>query len=253
MDIVIIGAGNVAHCLGHLLQLRGHTVCQVISRNAGHARELAESLNAKWSDELADIDMNADIYLLAVSDSAIAELNAELRLGKRIVAHTAGAVPMQAITNISSNTGVFYPLQSIRKDIREDTPIPVMLEANNEMVLKRLQSLAETISEQVVVTDSAQRQKMHLAAVFCNNFTNHLVAVCQDYCTRESLHFDLLRPLLHETFDRLERYSPGEVQTGPAIRNDQTTLHLHRELLRDYPGYLDLYNLISESIRSLYS
>lgn len=249
MEIVIIGSGNVAYCFSHLLQLRGHPIRQVISRDKDHAKQLAENLNATYSNELADIDMNADIYLLAVRDEAIRELDATLRLGKRIVAHTGGSVPMQAIRHISGNIGVIYPLQSIRKEIKEVENIPVILEAGNEMVLKRLQALAEAISDQIVVMDSRQRLKMHLAAVLCNNFTNHLLALCKDYCGREGLDFDLLRPLLHETFDRLEKFDPAEVQTGPAIRNDGNTIEQHRQLLDGYPQQLKIYELMTESIR----
>ena len=253
MDIVIIGAGNVAHCFSHQLQLHGHQIRQVVSRNIGHARSLAEQLNASSSDDLMDIDMSADVYLLAVQDDAIAEVNRELRLGKRMVAHTSGAVPMDAICNISVNIGVVYPLQSFRKELRNMQGAPVLLEASNELTLRRLRALAEGLTNRVVVMDSAQRLKMHLAAVLCNNFVNHLVTRCKDYCERESLDFDLLQPLLLETFQRLERSDPRSVQTGPAFRKDAGTQELHRAQLLGYPGLLQLYNLFSSDIEAFYS
>ncbi|GAA4312064.1 Rossmann-like and DUF2520 domain-containing protein [Compostibacter hankyongensis] len=252
MDIVIIGSGNVAHCFSHRLQLNGHQIRQVISRNREHARELAEQLNTPYSDDLLDIDMNADVYLIAIQDDAIPAVNQELRLGKRIVAHTAGAVPLDAIRNISVNTGVIYPLQSLRREMREVEKIPLLLEAANEMTLRRLGALAEALSEQVVTADSEKRLQLHLAAVLSNNFTNHLIARCEDYCEKRGLDFGLLRPILHETFQRIERNDARQVQTGPAYRNDVTTLELHRGQLKDNPDLLQLYEVLSNDIRQFY-
>jgi len=248
MEIVIVGAGNVAHCFGHLLKLHGHQILQVISRNKAHAQELGELLQAKATDDLLDINMEADVYLLAVSDDAIPGLNDELRLGKRIVAHTAGAVPLDAISRISTHTGVLYPLQSIRKELKNYPPIPIMLEASNDEVLRRLQSLAQSIASQIAIVDSRQRLQLHLAAVLCNNFTNHLFASAKRYCEQEGLDFTLLQPIIKETFDRLEKFPPESVQTGPAIRGDATTMALHRSLLEKEKHLQRIYQVMSDSI-----
>ncbi|RAJ02517.1 putative short-subunit dehydrogenase-like oxidoreductase (DUF2520 family) [Chitinophaga skermanii] len=248
MDIVIIGAGNVAHCFGHLMKLHGHQIRQVISRNPQNAEELAELLHARATTDLLDIDLEADVYLLAVSDSYIPVLNDELRLGRRMVAHTAGAVPLSAINKVSINTGVMYPLQSIRKEIKNYPDIPLMLEGNNDEVTKRLQALGQSISSNINLVSSEERLKYHLSAVFCNNFTNHLMALAKDYCETEGLDFNVLHPIIKETFTRLEKYSPEQVQTGPAIRNDQRTMAMHMDLLTKHPIMEIIYPVLSESI-----
>lgn len=246
----MIGSGNVAHCFSHLLQIKGHQIVQVLSRSKERAGVLAESLNAAWTADFRDIEMGADVYLIAVSDSAITELNQELRLGKRIVAHTAGAMPLDAIRNISVNTGVFYPLQSIRKEAHVQEKIPMLVEASNDTVLRRLKALAEAISDEVIEMDSVSRLKMHLAAVFCNNFSYHLISLCKRYCQNESLDFSLLQPIMKETFGRLENAGSLDLQTGPAARGDQITMDKHLSLLEDYPFMRALYDLLSKSIRS---
>lgn len=248
MDIVIIGAGNIAHCFGHLLKLHGHQVVQVISRNREHAKELGEMLNVPYTDDMTDIHMDADAYLLAVSDSALPELNDQLRLGKRIVAHTSGAVSLDAISRISTHTGVMYPLQSIRKEIKTYPPIPIIMEASNDEVLRRLQSLAQSIASRIEVMPSAQRLRLHLTAVLCNNFTNHLIAQAKAYCEQQSLDFTLLQPIIKETFDRLEKYPPQAVQTGPALRQDEITMALHRSLLEGQAQLQLVYQVLSDSI-----
>lgn len=248
MNVVIIGAGNVAHCFGHLMKLHGHHVTQVISRRQENAKELAELLGGEYTTDLLDINMEADVYLLAVNDSVIPELNDQLRLGRRIVVHTAGAVPMEAISKISQNIGVIYPLQSIRKEIKTYLSIPLILEGRNEEVIKRLQALAQSISPVTAVMDSAQRLQMHLAAVFCNNFTNHLIALAKFYCEQEGRDFSLLGPIIRETFSRLDKFPPESVQTGPAIRNDEHTMALHQAILSQYPAMQQIYPILSESI-----
>lgn len=248
MNVVIIGAGNVAHCFGHLMKLHGHHITQVISRRKENAHELAELLGGESTDDLLDINMEADVYLLAVNDSVIPELNDQLRLGRRIVVHTAGAVPMEAIAKISQNIGVIYPLQSIRKEIKTYPSIPLILEARNEEVLKRLQALAQSISATTATMNSAQRLQMHLAAVFCNNFTNHLIALAKFYCEQEGRDFSLLAPIIRETFSRLDKFPPESVQTGPAIRHDEQTMALHQSILAQYPSMQQIYPMLSESI-----
>ncbi len=252
MDIVIIGAGNVAHCFGHLLKLHGHQILQVISRRKESAVELAESLHSTGTDDLLDINMEADVYLMAVSDAAIPELNDELRLGKRFVVHTAGAVPLDAIKKISLNTGVIYPLQSLRKEIRNYPAIPLLLEAANDEVMRRLKSVAQSISPDIQEVNSHQRLQLHLAAVLCNNFTNHLIARAKNYCEKEGLDFTLLQPIIKETFDRLEKFSPEAVQTGPAVRNDESTMSRHRALLENEDYLKLIYQVMSDSIYDLH-
>jgi len=248
MDIVIIGAGNVAHCFGHLLKLHGHQILQVISRKKENAVELAESLHSSGTDDLLDINMEADLYLMAVSDAAIPELNDELRLGKRFVVHTAGAVPLDAIKKISLNTGVIYPLQSLRKEVRNYPAIPLLLEAANDEVMRRVKPVAQSISPDIQEVSSHQRLQLHLAAVLCNNFTNHLIARAKRYCEKEGLDFTLLQPIIKETFDRLEKFPPEAVQTGPAVRHDETTMSRHRALLENEEYLKLIYQVMSDSI-----
>ncbi|WP_343667497.1 DUF2520 domain-containing protein [Chitinophaga sp.] len=253
MNIVIIGAGNIAHCFGTLLKMHGHQILQVISRKKENAQVLAEILHASATDDLLDINMDADIYLLAVSDSAIPELNDELRLGKRIVLHTAGAVPLDAIRRISTHTGVMYPLQSIRKEVKNYPVIPLMLEASNDEVMRRLQSIAQSISSRIEVVSSEQRLQLHLSAVFCNNFTNHLIVRAKQFCEQKGLDFGLLQPIIRETFERLEKFAPETVQTGPAMRKDEETMAKHRTLMQDQPHLQEIYKVMSDSIYDFYN
>jgi predicted short-subunit dehydrogenase-like oxidoreductase (DUF2520 family) len=252
MDVVIIGAGNIAHSFGHLLKLNGHRITQIVGRSPENAEQLAQLLGTESTTDLQAIHQEADLYIVAVSDDAIPVLNDTLRLGDRYVVHTSGAQPLEAIQNISTHYGVIYPLQSLRKDRKSNATIPILIEAVDNDVLRRIRSLAGSLSDQVEVLNSVKRLKMHVAAVFCNNFTNHLLALTHRYCEQEALPFNMLEPLMRETFDRLMRHDPMEVQTGPAIRNDQKTMDCHQKLLTSHPLMQELYPLLSASIQKLH-
>ena len=75
MRVVIIGSGNVASVLGRLIQKNDHEIVQVISRNADHAKLLAQELQCPFSDNNNTVDMSAGLYLVAVNDGALYELN----------------------------------------------------------------------------------------------------------------------------------------------------------------------------------
>lgn len=250
MDIVIIGSGNVAAVLGRKLKAAGHQILQIYSRNASAASELAYEWDTESTNYKSMINRQADLYLIAVSDRAIDEVIDDLSLPGKIVVHTAASVPMDILRPVSEHYGVFYPLQSLRKDIVHSPEIPIFVDANDEYTRIRLQSLARSISsEQVATAGDGDRSKLHVAAVLVNNFTNHLYQLAESFCKKEGLDFRLLQPLIEETALRLRTNSPAQGLTGPAIRHDKATIEKHLELLHDHPALRNIYLLMTESIQ----
>jgi pyrroline-5-carboxylate reductase len=80
MDIVIMGSGNVATVLGRKFKAAGHRILQVYSRNAAAASELAYRLGSESTNYKSTINRSADVYLVAVSDDAIADATSDLFL-----------------------------------------------------------------------------------------------------------------------------------------------------------------------------
>ena len=248
MKIVIIGTGNTATILGRKLKASGHHIIQVYGRNEATANNLALELNAVAINQFSSLNLGVDIYLLAVSDGAIAEIvNQFGLLHKGIIVHTAGSVSKDVLSS-STHYGVFYPLQSLRKEIADSPDIPILIDASDENTFEVLDNLARTISGNVVKADDEQRMKLHLAAVFVNNFVNHLYAMAEEYCYNEKIDFKLLRPLVQETALRIETINPSKAQTGPAFRHDAATIQKHEELLRGYHSLKKFYTLFTESI-----
>lgn len=252
MDIVLIGSGNVAAVLGRKFKAAGHTILQIYSRNASAASSLAYEFDSESTNYKSMIHKTADVYLIAVADDAIDDVIAELRLPGKVVAHTAASVPKEILKTVTEHYGVFYPLQSLRKEMTELPDIPVFYDGSDDIVKMKLEQLAHSIAKvKVVLANDADRMKLHVAAVVVSNFTNHLYVLAEKYCQQEGLDFKQLLPLIEETALRIKNTSPKLAQTGPAIRHDKETIQKHIEILKNHPRLKNLYVLLTESIQQV--
>ncbi|HVV07345.1 MAG TPA: DUF2520 domain-containing protein [Puia sp.] len=249
MQIVIIGSGNVATVLGGKLHEAGHRIVQVFSRRPEHAMRLAKELECEYVTNWVNINHAADFYIAALSDDALRTFGSEISLPGRLVVHTGGAVPKEVLLKVSANSGVLYPLQSLRRELRPYPEIPLLVDANLPADLDRILDVARSISGQVQAADNDTRLKLHLAAVLVNNFTNHLYVLAEEYCRKEGADFNMLLPLIRETALRLSGIPPRDAQTGPAIRGDEATIGRHLELIGNYKDIKEVYTLITRQIQ----
>jgi len=252
MRVVIIGSGNTATVLGRLMLGARHEIIQVFSRREEHAVLLARQLKSGWCTDLEQLNGDADLYVVALSDSALSALGDRLSLPGKLIVHTAGSVSKDVLRPLSGNYGVLYPLQSLRKEIGDLPEIPFLVDGGNAEDLERITLFARTLSAQVRAADDLTRQKLHLTGVFINNFSNHLYTLAEDFCDKEKIDFTLLLPLIRETAGRLSTFSPRQVQTGPAVRGDWKTTEKHLELLDKYENIKELYELFTQQIRDFY-
>lgn len=251
MKVVIIGAGNVATHFALAFKAVNVQVAQVWSYHYQNAVLLANQVNAVAIKDLSALDQNADVCLIAVKDDTISGLIPQLLGFKGIVAHTSGSVSIKVFEDLFDNYGVCYPLQTFSKNkVVSFSNIPLCLEANNENTLIILKEICSKLSANVIEVDSEKRKILHLSAVFACNFTNHLYALAQQFLTVNGLDFDILRPLIEETASKVQNELPLNVQTGPAIRNDNETIKKHEQLLKEQPALLDIYKTLSESIKN---
>lgn len=250
MKVIIIGAGNVATHIAKALKAVNIVVAQIWSYHYENASQLANEVNAVAVKDLVELDVNADLCLIAVKDDAIKDIVKNLISFKGLIAHTAGAVNIDVFKDTIASYGVFYPLQTFSKTKAVDfSNIPLCLEANNEHTLAILKEFARKISSNVVEINSEKRKILHLAAVFACNFTNHMYTLANEILIANDLPFEIIRPLIAETANKIEQALPPTVQTGPAIRQDIETLKKHEELLEKQPELLKIYKTLSESIK----
>ncbi len=252
-QIVLIGTGKVAHHLGRQLVAMGREIVQVYGRHRERSEQLAQQLGAEAIQDWSALQPNADLYLLAISDRAIGtvldEWPSAIR-AKGLIAHTSGATPAKVFAPFCQRYGVFYPLQSFSPDRPADfTQIPICVYAQAPSDQEALVALAKDWGGGVHLLDDEQRAALHVAAVFVNNFSNHLFKIGAEICQTERLPFDLLLPLIQETTAKIAQHTPQAMQTGPAIREDLPTLLQHLEYLQDQPQWASLYRQLSKSIQ----
>ena len=251
--ITLIGSGKTATALGQALRDAGHQIIQIWSRTEANANELALKLGAVSITELSNLNDQADIYIIAVKDDAIENVAKQLRIGDKIIAHTSGIKSRELLKEAGGNYGIFYPFVSMTKETTVDFgKALVMIEGSNQRTSETLLSLAQSISDNVKPVDESQRQSLHLAAVFANNFTNHLYTVAEQILDEKGLSFDDLRPLIAAHLQNVLSYSPSQLQTGPAVRGDQSTIDIHTKLLSGHEDPKKIYSLITSSIQDFH-
>lgn len=250
VKVVLIGSGNLAQ---HLIvafqdaQKSGNAV-QLVQVYARTTTSLSHLLSAEDSVSSFDQLKEADVYIIAVSDNAIATVSSQLPFSNRLVVHTSGAMPMNVL-DPKNRRGVFYPLQTFTKNKKVAfESIPICIETEQVVDYELLEKLAKTISNKGTSINSEQRKALHVAAVFVNNFTNHLYQIGEAICNDHQVPFDILHPLIQETAEKITSIAPKQAQTGPAIRRDSETIIAHKALLND-PIQKQLYTILTQSIQ----
>ncbi len=248
IKVVILGGGNIAtHLADVFIRHSSISLVQVYNRTLSALEPLKK--HVPITNNLNKLK-KADIYIIAVSDNAIELISSKIKIGNSVVVHTSGSTSINVLDK-HKNFGVFYPLQSFSKDTPIDfSNIPICLEANNKKDETLLKKLATKISKTHYLINSEQREKLHIAAVFVNNFVNHLYYIGYEICSANEIDSEILQPLIQETARKTARFSPYKVQTGPALRGDTTTILKHLEKLSK--NHQEIYKLLSHSIATTY-
>lgn len=248
MQIVLIGSGNVAFHMAKAFTEAGISIAQVFGRNEKELSVISEKFNLSISTKvLAD----ADLYIISVSDSSIAEVSKKIQKTDCLVAHTSGSISRDALQG-NYRKGIFYPLQTFSKSKNLDySKIPFFIDAENDSDKEILKNVASKLSKNVMFADDEKRKYIHLTAVFACNFVNHLYARAKEISDSQHIPFEYFLPLIDETTRKIHELEPKLAQTGPAIRNDERVLELHEKLITDEEK-LKIYKTLNESIRKMY-
>ncbi|MBX2906020.1 MAG: DUF2520 domain-containing protein [Taibaiella sp.] len=252
MTFTIIGTGNIAWFIGNRLVAARHLCKGVFGRNPDSVQQLAEALLCeKFGDLKAARETEADVCFLAVTDSAVPVVAAQLAYKKTVLVHTAGAVPLEAIAKAAPDTAVLWPVYSI---LRTNQPthrnIPTAWEASSPKAERFTLAMAHIITDVLFEAKFEQRKWLHVSAVIANNFTNHLIGICERICKENKLPFSTLEPIIDQTFSRIKASSARTLQTGPAARGDVDTINEQVALLQGHPYWQNIYTAITESIKN---
>lgn len=246
--VAIVGAGNVAWHLFQAFADVGLEVNQWLSRSTPSEHFSSVSLSPQ---SIESLDSDADLVFLAVADDAVAQVSARIPKNfKGLVVHTSGAVSMDKLAD-HLRYGVFYPLQTFSKGNSVDySQVPVFIEANHKPDAQNLAELGKKVfsKERVTFLNSEKRKNLHVAAVFVCNFVNHMYTLGAEIMEAGDMDFDLLRPLIEETAQKIQHQHPFNAQTGPARRGDQKVINAHLDFLNSWNEEEDIYRLVTESI-----
>lgn len=249
LKFVFIGAGNLATHLSRRLKQQGFNILQVYSRTEKSAKELADKIDADYTNSPENISKEADIYIVAIKDSVYDEVLSKIEFTEKLVVHCSGSMPMSSLEIYARNIGVLYPLQTFSKNREVNfVEIPVFVEANSKENEKKLFDIGEKISNSVSGLNSEKRLFLHIAAVFSCNFVNHFYTMASKILSEKNIDFDVLKPLIRETAEKVQEMKPENAQTGPAVRFDRNVIDKHLSALEFDPHKRELYNSISKSI-----
>lgn len=252
--ISFIGAGNVATHLARAFYKSGICIHEIVSRSELSAMALANEVNARAISDIESLNKDSDLYVISVPDNALKKLVKNLHARNALWVHTSGSLPLQVLAAISPRTGVLYPFQTFSKSrIVEFNGVPVFIESEFAEDGQLLKSLAGKITNKVYDLDSENRQWLHLAGIFANNYTNLCLDISYQLVGFSGLSAEVLAPLIQETFRKALEIHPKDAQTGPALRNDTEIMNHHQQLLKDKAELAEMYRMLSYIIRLRHS
>lgn len=244
--VIMLGSGNVATSLAMALKDNCEIV-QIYSRTMDNAKTLAQKVGCEAIEDLKKLDKKGDIYIISVTDDAIASIIDATPSNGALWIHTSGSTPIEVFKGKRERYGVLYPMQSFSKSrIVNMSEVHIFIEGNCDKVTHEINDFASTISENVHKATSQKRQQLHVAAVFACNFANHMFTLSSEVLNEAGLPFDAMLPLIKTTIEKLNHMTPQESQTGPAARGDIKIIEKHLSSLKG--DKREIYKLLSESI-----
>ena len=245
--ITLIGTGNVATNLSLELQKKGYEIVEIWSKTEESSIILANKLNCNIISNLEELS-ETDLIIVSVKDKYIKEIISKISDKKTNIVHTSGSVNLSVFTE-NKNHAVFYPLQSFNKNIDVNfSDLPICIESNNKKLEGKLMEIANSISQSVHLINSEQREKLHIAAVFACNFTNHMLSISNKIMDDNSMDFNILKPLIEHTIKKAIQNTPKKMQTGPAIRKEYNIIERHLNILEENDDLQIIYSKITNHI-----
>jgi predicted short-subunit dehydrogenase-like oxidoreductase (DUF2520 family) len=235
--IYIIGKGNLGWHLAKLFEIN-----QI---------ETKGWLSSRESFECFDL-IDEAILFLTVSDTVIEKtiyelLNQNNRLN---IVYCSGSIDL--VSKYPKNVSCWYPLYSFTKGIPVDwSKVPIFTEIQDFSIQKTIENLNNRLNLKSVEISAETRKRLHLSAVFINNFTT-ACAIAANTVLNDPKLFTYLLPILHQTIEKITEYSGDDLvnlQTGPAKRRDEIVIEEHLVLLNDLASEHKLYDAVSKYIK----
>ncbi len=229
----LIGAGRVGQTLARRWQQHGYfTVQDVLTRSADSAAAACTFIGAGRPVSDLGSMRNADVWMLAVPDAAIAE-NAALLAASEAPAssifHCSGALDSSALAALqacgwrcaSAHCLLSFTSAHSASQQFPGTPCALEGEASTRAVLHAAFS---AIGARCFDIAAQNKLLYHAGAVFATNFLPVLQATAEAAWSASGVPAELLpdlrQALLHNAVANITRLGPAAALTGPAARGD---------------------------------
>ncbi len=247
INISLIGTGRLSfNLMNEILDNKSLSLNQIYGRSKFRPKNISDQI--EYIKEIKNLK-KSDFYFIAVSDIEIETISNKINSYDGIVIHLSGSTNINVLS-IHKNHGVFYPLQTFSYDSNLSfKQIPILIEANSKINLSKIKKLADIFSKKVYKMNSSKRLVCHISATIANNFSNHMIVSAEKILEENKINKSIIKPLIFETFNKLNKMSAKDAQTGPALRNDYITIEKHLKQLVD-SDFLDLYKVVTKNIKS---
>jgi len=186
---------------------------------------------------------DADVVLLCVPDTAIADTSRCLAPGRAWVGHVSGATPLAALEPHERRFSL-HPLQTFDRsgDPAQLEGAWAAITGETADALAVARELAETLGLQPFELADADRTLYHAGAVFASNY----LVTLQRAAVRLGVPAEGLVPLMRGTIDH------GFELTGPIARGDRATVEAHEQAIRErHPELEQLYETLAEATAAI--
>ena len=241
----IYGLGNVGYHLYLLFKNKEVNLGNVFS---DYDNDLGVQVVKK--NRISDIHPD-DFVFVTMADKRVVDTISILTPYTKNIVITAGGIHKD---ELPENVSVFYPLYSFSKYSSIDwTKVPIFLEGFSHNSIQ-FDVLLNHLQLKCSFLNSDDRNKVHLAAVFVNNFTNANLIAAWDILQHFGINkFEHLIPILSQTAEKVLTQNPKECQTGPAVRGDEEVINYHLDLLSDLKDEKELYVLFNKYIKQKFN
>lgn len=223
MKITIIGAGSVGTNLHYAFEQKG------IKTELVHARPLTADPTA------IEALPQADCYIYTVADHVLREIISMVNAPKALHLHTSGSMPIEVFGEDKPHSGVMYFLQSFSREVMigDWSKIPCFIEGRMIDDVAAIYSLAQTLTGSIYEANQHDRERLHIAAVFANNYSNLMYRMAAQVLENTQIPFEALLPLIDNTAAKVHAMKPIDAQTGPAQRADANVMAHQAEVLKE--------------------
>ena len=215
-SVHVIGSGRVGSAVGARLRERGIA--------AGDPSE-------------------ADVVLLCVPDTAIADTSSRQTIGRGWIGHVSGATPLAALAPHERRFSL-HPLQTFD---RSGDPAQLdgawgAVSGETDEALAVARELAELLGLRPFELAESDRTLYHAGAVFASNY----LVTLQRAAVRLGVPAEGLVPLMTRTIEN------GFELTGPIARGDWATVEAHREAIHAaHPELEPAYDALADATVAL--